>query len=114
VRTGIGGTALLRFPRVTMDEQHVALPKLYGAPAYARPAAPVPITERPFDPDELPIEAEQTDDEREFSSALPARAYAPGGVDLRRMTTRAPVMDRELRSRKLSLRTIADRLLGDN
>jgi hypothetical protein len=97
-----------------MDEQHIALPKLYGAPAYARPPAPVPITQRPFDPDELPIEAQQTDDEREFSSALPPRAYAPGGVDLRRMTSRASGSDRELPPRRLSLRTIADRILGDN
>ena len=29
-------------------------------------------TERPFDPDELPIEAEQTEEEREFTAALPA------------------------------------------
>jgi hypothetical protein len=97
-----------------MDEQHIALPKLYGAPAYARPPAPVPTTERPFDPDELPIEAYQTDGEREFSSALPARAYAPGGMDLRRMTLRESRSDRELPPRKLSLRTIAGRILGDN
>ena len=37
---------------------------------------------RPFDPDELPIEAQLTDEEREFKATLPARAYAPGGVAL--------------------------------
>ena len=63
------------------DEQHIALPQLYGAPAYARPPAVV-AGERPFDPDELPIEAFQTDEEREFSATLPPRAYAPGGVRL--------------------------------
>ena len=65
--------------RVSIDEQHIALPKLYGAPAYARPAAPVATTPRPFDPDDLPIEAVQTDEERELAASLPARAWAPGG-----------------------------------
>ena len=31
-----------RNSRVSIDEQHVALPKLYGAPAYARPPVLVP------------------------------------------------------------------------
>ena len=72
--------------RVSTDEQHVALPQLYGAPAYARPPAAVSTTERPFDPDELPIEALRTDEEREFTATLPARAYAPGGVTLGQQT----------------------------
>ena len=61
------------------EEQHVALPKLVGKPSYARPAAAVAHTPRPFDPDDLPLEADQTEDERELVSTLPARAYAPGG-----------------------------------
>ena len=64
---------------MSLDEQHVALPKLYGAPAYARPAAPVDLTPRPFDPDELPLEMEQTPEERRFASSLPARAYGTSG-----------------------------------
>ena len=64
---------------MSIDEQHIALPKLYGAPAYARPAAPVATAPRPFDPDDLPIEAVMTDEEREFAASLPARAWAPGG-----------------------------------
>ena len=64
---------------MSIDEQHVALPKLYGAPAYARPAPAVATTPRPFDPDDLPIEAVQTDEEREFAASLPARVWAPGG-----------------------------------
>ena len=57
---------------VANDEpRHVALPKLYGAPAYARPpAVPVKPLERPFDPDELPLEAVQTDEERELARQL--------------------------------------------
>lgn len=68
---------------MTIDEQtHVALPKLMGAPAYARPPRQVTLRPRPFDPDDLPIEAYQTDDERRLLEALPARAFAPGGVVL--------------------------------
>ncbi len=69
---------------MSIDEQHVAMPKLYGAPAYGRPPVPAETVARPFDPDELPIEAELTEEEREFKATLPARAYAPGGVDPRR------------------------------
>jgi hypothetical protein len=50
---------------MTMDEQrYVAPPTLYGAPAYARPAAPVAAAPRPFDPDDLPLVAAMTDEER--------------------------------------------------
>ena len=95
---------------MSIDEQHVALPSLYGAPAYARPPGPAPAKDRPFDPDELPLEAHQTDEEREFTSTLPARAYAPGGVDLdaeRAAETRAGSMS----ARSFSLRAIAGRFL---
>ena len=96
---------------MSIDEQHIALPKLYGAPAYARPPRPVTDIERPFDPDELPIEAHRTDDEHEFVELLPARAYAPGGTTLGREThTDAGTAD--LRPRTFSLRGIAGRLLG--
>jgi hypothetical protein len=64
---------------VAIDEQHVAMPKLYGAPAYARPPAPVDESGKPFDPDDLPIVAYQTDEERLLLESLPARAWAPGG-----------------------------------
>jgi hypothetical protein len=52
------------------EEQHVALPKLVGAPAYARPATAVAHTPRPFDPDDLPLEAHRTEDERELADTL--------------------------------------------
>ena len=36
------------------------MPKLYGAPAYARPQrSPVTPVDRPFDPDDLPLESER-------------------------------------------------------
>jgi hypothetical protein len=98
---------------VSIDEQHVALPKLYGAPAYARPAAPVATTTRPFDPDDLPIEAAQTEEEREFSQSLPARAWAPGGgptvtVNGSGQATTAT----GIQPRSFSLKGIAGKLLG--
>ncbi len=44
--------------------RHIALPMLYGAPAYARPKAPIAQIERPFDPDDLPLQSFMTDAER--------------------------------------------------
>jgi hypothetical protein len=61
-----------------MEERQIALPKLYGAPAY-RPPRRVVATPRPFDPDEMPISAYRTDDEAEFVESLPAEAFVPGG-----------------------------------
>lgn len=97
---------------MSTDEQHMAFPQLYGAPAYARPPAAVTGRERPFDPDELPIEAHQNDEEREFSSLLPARAYAPGGVALGRHRTARSRAGGGLRPRAFSLRGITGRFLG--
>jgi hypothetical protein len=98
---------------VSTDEPHVALPKLYGAPAYARPpvaARPVP---RPFDPDQLPLEADQTAEERESATHLRARAYEVGG-SARRGDEPGASISRWLRPRMFNIRTIAGRLLGDD
>ena len=94
---------------MAIDEQHVALPKLYGAPAYARPPRPVADADKPFDPDDLPIEAVRSDEERELIATLPAEAFAPGGT-----TRRAkPVADEPtLSPRPLSLRALAGRIRG--
>jgi hypothetical protein len=100
---------------VSIDEQHVALPKLYGAPAYARPAPVAEAGPRPFDPDDLPIEAAQTEEERELAASLPARAWAPGGsliengAGIGSDSTRTST---GLTARSFSLRHIAGRLLG--
>jgi hypothetical protein len=94
-----------------MDEQHIALPKLYGAPAYARPAPVAVVVPRPFDPDDLPIEAVMTDEEREIAANLPAHAYVSGGYakpDRKHRGDDEPT----LRPRPLSLRALAGRILG--
>jgi hypothetical protein len=64
---------------VATEDKHVALPKLYGASATARPAPVVKEAPRPFDPDQMPIVADLTDDEREFVETLPPHAFLPGG-----------------------------------
>src|SRR3954464_12125542 len=62
--------------RVNDEHAHVALPKLYGAPAYARPPVlPVAPVERPFDPDDLPLEAERPPEEAKLASELKAHPY---------------------------------------
>jgi hypothetical protein len=96
---------------VSMDEfpQHVALPKLYGAPAYARPATAVAHTPRPLNPDDLPIMAYMTDDEVQLLAALPAWddrvPGAPGGG-----VAGAESPDPTSGSRAFSIRTFTDRI----
>ncbi len=43
------------------EREYIALPKLFGAPAYARPATAIDTTSRPFDPDDLPVESQRTE-----------------------------------------------------
>ena len=94
---------------MSIEDQHVALPKLYGAPAYARPPAiATPVTPRPFDLDELPIEAYQTDDEREVSAKMPTRRYGSTGLGQGRGSTTST----GLQPRSFNLRGIAGRILG--
>lgn len=111
---------------MSVDEQHIAFPKLYKAPAYARPPAPVDPADRPFDPDELPLLAEQIPEERALSkSALPGIALAgapphsaaagayvtppPAAVAPEKLApASAPASD--LAPRPFSLRALVDRL----
>jgi hypothetical protein len=114
--SGIRPGLILRI-RVAIDEQHVALPKLYGAPAYARPVAVVEATvEKPFDPDDLPIEAFQTPEERYLAATVPARSYAPGGGHRTGQAAAFPATPSgqtpQLRPKPLSLRALAGRILG--
>jgi hypothetical protein len=95
---------------VSIEERHVALPKLYGAPAYARPPVAVAPGPRPFDPDGLPLEVFLTEEEREASAYLGARTYEIRGTDRRSDGANAG----QLRGRPFSLRAIAGRLLGGN
>lgn len=89
---------------MSADEMYVAQPRLYGAPAYARPALRVAPT-LPLDPDDLPIVAEQTPQEREVTEQL--RAH-PFGIAEAAATPR-PEPDRQRPS--LRLGEIAGRIL---
>lgn len=72
---------------------------------------------RPFDPDDLPINAFMTEDERDFASHLPARAWAPGGASIDPNGTASHAHDGRqqipgLRPRALSLKSIAGKLIN--
>ena len=60
------------------EEEHVALPRLIGAPAYARPPLRVTPTQLPLDPDDLPIVVDQTPEERAITEALLVNGVAEG------------------------------------
>lgn len=63
-------------------DPYFALPKLYGGPAYARPPRVVEETERPFDPDDLPISAARMSDEQTLRSApFTVEAYPSIGTN---------------------------------
>jgi hypothetical protein len=96
-----------------MDEhRHVALPKLYGAPAYARPPIvaenPVP---RPVDLDDLPLVAETSADEPEDLDvpAMPPSEVTLPDPPLDESLIDAPPVD-ALQPRPFSIRELAERL----
>ena len=97
---------------MAIDEQHVALPKLYGAPAYGRPVRPAAVAARPLDADDLPIEAIQTPEERELAANLPAHAYTPGALAGNGNGESFADDGPSLQPRPLSLRALAGRILG--
>jgi hypothetical protein len=100
---------------VSSEEQHVALPKLYGGPQYSRPRVEVPARPRPFDPDEMPIDAAQSDEERRLFGSLPAHAFAAGGglfLDDRTAGRLLALSRRFPKARPFFLRSLIHRLLG--
>jgi hypothetical protein len=90
---------------MSADDEHVAHPRLYGAPAFARPPSSITPTERPLDPDDLPLAVEQTPEERAVAEQLLA---APYGVADR---PPAPEPGQRLRPQPLILGLLADRIL---
>jgi hypothetical protein len=92
---------------VPQEVHHVALPKLYGQPAYARPPRIVEDQPRPFDPDELPLEIEMTEEERMVAEGLPGQKYSTGGSE-----PQLNGHDGSLSPRPLRLKKIASRILG--
>ncbi len=99
---------------MSINEPPVALPKLYGAPAYARPASPVAISPRPFDPDQLPLQVYQTEEEQRFAAYPQARAYESisSGLHGAQRDPGGNGTGGGLRPRAFNFRAIAGRLLG--
>lgn len=103
-------------------DPYFALPKLYGAPAYGRAPKLAPESERPFDPDDLPIAAEQTEDERAVAGLLPASGSyrsngnglhgggMPHGSPVEASSAAGPVGAAGVGGHRFSLRTLTDRL----
>jgi hypothetical protein len=99
---------------VVKDDRHLALPKLYGQPAYARPSVtPTAPVERPFDPDDLPLEVEQTNEEREFASQVQASPYAGGQAGEPVAVGGGREGSPMLRGRPFRLGSITSRFKGD-
>ena len=99
---------------MSTEDQHVALPKLYGASATARPAPIVKEAPRPFNRDEMPMVAELTDDERELINTLPPEAFRPGGGYILGSSDGKGI-DRQPRRRTPSfLRVLTGRLFGSS
>jgi hypothetical protein len=93
-----------------MDEfPQYALPKLYGAPAYARPAVAVAHTPRPVDPDDLPLVAQMTEDDMEILATVEDTGGRVPGTRPWQVAT-APPPDQPRRRRPISIRAVADRL----
>ena len=95
----------------SVEPRHVALPSLYGAPAYVRPrGTPVAPVERPFDPDDLPLVAAMSEDERVALEQLPAQVWHPGGAVVGSVAEMPHA--EAMPARGLSIRAIAGRFLG--
>jgi hypothetical protein len=103
----------------TDSDPYFALPKLYGAPAYARPPRVVPESERPVDPDDLPIVAAMTEEERTYASTVlqASGIYrstdgvgSSGGSGSGDSVSSAGGNGSELAARRLSLRALTSRL----
>jgi hypothetical protein len=90
---------------MSIEEEHVAHPRLCGAPAYARPPSAIAPTPLPLDPDDLPIAAAQTPQEQRLAVTLPVRPYQS-------VSPVKPSLDEpRLEPRPLLLRALAGRIL---
>ena len=92
---------------MSAEDAYVALPRLFGAPAYARPPLSVTPTALPLDPDDLPIAAEQSPEERAVAERLVASPYRVA----KRPSPNEPETEPRLRPQPLLLGALADRFL---
>jgi hypothetical protein len=96
------------------DQQHVALPRLYGASPTARPAPVAKEAPRPFNPDEMPVAAELTEDERDLIEKLPPEAFRPGGGYILGSDNEIRGEDAQRRRMPSFLRGLTGRLFGSS
>jgi len=88
-----------------------AFPALYGAPAYARPPKTVADVARPFDPDDFPLAAEQSEEESSVMRDLGlAGRYQPRTWAAAEPPRSTGASAPEIPARRLSLRVFAGRL----
>ena len=85
-----------------VKEEHTSPPRLYGAPAYARPRPAVAPTPRPLNPDDLPIAVGQTPQEQRLAEELPDAPYQTVS------TIKPSFEEPHLEARRLLLRDAAD------
>jgi hypothetical protein len=122
IRPGAIATGAIWREDVTVaadPDPYFAFPKLSGAPAYARPPRVVEESPRPFDPDDLPIAAEQTDEERAFTSTLqesvsPLHRQASAGSHAHGLATTTADDGRKGPVRRLNLRAVIGRREGSS
>ena len=69
-----------RHAREAWDQIQMAFPRLMGQPGYWGPRRMFTPTDRPFDPDDLPLEAERSEEERLAAEQL-AQATAAGRAE---------------------------------
>lgn len=79
IAAGYPANAIIQGTFMYAEAEHIAHPRLHGAPAYGRPQLRAVPAARPLDPDDLPIAAEQTAEERAFVERLLSGAHDPGG-----------------------------------
>ena len=99
---------------MSSENEHVSLPRLYGAPDTSRRRMAAMATETPMGPDDLPIESSRSAEEQALALELFPRAYTSQVLDaaaLREASRAARTPDAQLRARPLNLRALAGRLL---
>jgi hypothetical protein len=94
------------------EEHYVALPKLMGAPAYARPPRLYDPSPRNPDLDDLPIEAFRTDEDLAIVVADPAAAQSPGNGSTGGAADSGRRTEASLQARPFSLKSLSRFLAG--
>ena len=100
---------------MSIDNEHLSLPRLYGAPAHTPRRMEISRPDQPICPDDLPIENYRSPDHTALALQLLPRMYAasaPDGGRRRPWSTRsAGDGGAELRGKPLLLRALGGRLM---